>query len=69
MVQYQETLWCDGCGSEIRWKPVLKDQRHYCCINCLQGEQCSCDDSLEDHPLDGKLSSQLISRMALIYSG
>jgi len=50
MVRYRDTLWCDGCGVEIRWKPVVKDQRSYCCRRCLNGEVCDCAETLEDYP-------------------
>lgn len=50
MVRYRDTLWCDGCGVEIRWKPIVKDQRNYCCIRCLNGEVCDCAEILEDYP-------------------
>jgi hypothetical protein len=50
MVRYRDTLWCDGCGIEIRWKSIAKDQRSYCCIRCMHGEVCDCDELLEDYP-------------------
>jgi hypothetical protein len=50
MVRYRDTLWCDGCGVEIRWKPIVKDQRSYCCLKCLNGEVCNCAAILEDYP-------------------
>jgi len=48
MVRYRDTLWCDGCGVEIRWKPIIKDQHSYCCSRCLNGEVCDCAESPED---------------------
>ena len=51
MVRYHDTLWCDGCGVEIRWKPIVKDQRSYCCTRCLNGEVCDCAEVLEDYPI------------------
>lgn len=50
MVRYHDTLWCDGCGVEIRWKPVVQGQRSYCCNRCLNGEVCDCAEVLEDYP-------------------
>lgn len=49
MVRYRDTLWCDGCGVEIRWRPILKDQRSYCCQRCLNGEVCNCADVLDEY--------------------
>lgn len=48
MVRYRDTLWCDGCGVEIRWKPIIKDQRSYCCVRCSNGEVCNCEAVLEE---------------------
>jgi hypothetical protein len=50
MVRYRDTLWCDGCGIEIRWRPVAQDQRSYCCRNCLNGEMCDCAEILDEYP-------------------
>jgi len=50
MVRYRDTLWCDGCGVEIRWKPIVKDQRSYCCLRCYNGEICNCVEVLEEYP-------------------
>jgi hypothetical protein len=50
MVRYRDTLWCDGCGVEIRWKPEIKDQLSYCCWKCLRGEVCHCAEVLEEYP-------------------
>jgi hypothetical protein len=49
MVRYQDTLWCDGCGIEIRWKPVIKYDRTYCCQTCLLGEICKCEEFDDDY--------------------
>lgn len=56
MVHYHDTLWCDGCGVEICWKPIQKDQRSYCCGRCLNGEVCNCAESLEEYP--NRISNQ-----------
>ncbi len=37
MTWYDEMTWCDGCGVEITWGPVLVDRRIYCCRECSQG--------------------------------
>ncbi len=49
MVRYHDTLWCDGCGVEIYWKPSVKDQRNYCCERCLKGEVCDCAEAFEQY--------------------
>ena len=49
MVRYRDTLWCDGCGVEISWKPVVRSQHSYCCTKCLHGEVCDCGNDLEDY--------------------
>ncbi|MFN2112027.1 MAG: hypothetical protein ACK2TT_02805 [Anaerolineales bacterium] len=54
MVRYRDTLWCDGCGVEITWKPVVKGQHSYCCMKCLHGEVCDCGNDREDYLPDSK---------------
>jgi hypothetical protein len=27
----EENVWCDGCGTEITWAPVIEGKRRYCC--------------------------------------
>jgi hypothetical protein len=41
-MRYQDTLWCDGCGVEIRWRPRPDAERHYCCTACFAGQPCDC---------------------------
>jgi hypothetical protein len=36
-------IWCDECGVEITWTPVVIDHRHYCCHDCAVGLECDCD--------------------------
>jgi hypothetical protein len=43
----EKTLRCDGCGIEIRWKPVVAGRLTFCCGDCLHGRGCECQDSLE----------------------
>jgi hypothetical protein len=51
MARYQDTLWCDGCGIEIHWEPIERNQLFFCCTKCLQGEECDCgDDHEEQYP-------------------
>ncbi len=65
MVRYRDTLWCDGCGVEIRWKPIVKDQRSYCCKRCLNGEVCDCAEVLEDYPTTSSKKPALSSILQL----
>jgi hypothetical protein len=30
-------VFCDGCGVEITWVPILSDGRRYCCALCTRG--------------------------------
>ncbi len=47
MTWYDEMTWCDGCGVEITWGPVLVDRRIYCCRECSQGIPCACGERME----------------------
>lgn len=61
MVRYHDTLWCDGCGVEIHWKPFTAGRRSFCCLKCLQGEVCDCGSDLEDyHSVQKELSGAAI---------
>lgn len=42
MFDHGQTLFCDGCGAEIAWAPVMIDQRHYCCADCADDRPCTC---------------------------
>ena len=70
MVRYRDTLWCDGCGVEIRWKPLQKGRLYYCCQRCLAGEVCECEEVLEDYPQAENSSSSAASapRLSIPYS-
>lgn len=48
MVQYQKTIWCDGCGVEITWIPLIENEFHYCCLECKQGLRCECGEFREE---------------------
>jgi hypothetical protein len=47
MARVGDTCWCDGCGVEITWGPVVANHRIYCCIECQQGRPCSCGERQE----------------------
>lgn len=36
------TIWCDGCGEEIIWMPLIVSEHHYCCSDCSNGLPCKC---------------------------
>jgi hypothetical protein len=42
MSRYDDTLWCDGCGVEITWVPIIKAGQAFCCQDCCDGIPCSC---------------------------
>ncbi len=42
MVWLDHSLFCDGCGVEIDWAPVVVKQRRYCCQDCADGRDCDC---------------------------
>jgi len=56
MAWYADTLWCDGCGVEIRWIPLKKNKHVFCCQRCLIGEECDCEDFQDEYP--SNLASQ-----------
>ena len=47
MTWYDEMTWCEGCGAEITWGPVLVKGRTYCCRDCSQGILCACGERME----------------------
>ena len=65
MVRYHDTLWCDGCGVEIRWSPIHKDQRSFCCLRCLNGEVCDCAEVLEEYPANSSKQPGIPSNLPL----
>jgi hypothetical protein len=47
MMYRDDMVWCDGCGVEITWGPVVVDNRVYCCHDCSQGYACTCGERME----------------------
>lgn len=47
MTWREEMTWCDGCGVEITWGPVVIESRSYCCQDCAQGYTCNCGERME----------------------
>lgn len=58
----EEAVWCDGCGVEISWGPVVVGDRKYCCQDCAAGWPCDCGTRLEIE--DERRSSQNSSPLA-----
>ena len=56
MSRDEESIWCDGCGIEIRWRPLVVGKFVFCCTDCLHGRACDCLDRLEieDERREGK---------------
>lgn len=46
-------LFCDGCGVEITWAPILSEGRRYCCALCARGGDCGCGYAVEDEGEEG----------------
>ena len=59
MASIENTIFCDGCGVEITWSPVLvrntgpgfgllaQRPLRYCCQDCAQGLPCNCAERME----------------------
>ncbi len=47
MSRFQETIWCDHCGAEITWVPIVVGNHHFCCRDCLDGYRCECASFME----------------------
>jgi hypothetical protein len=47
MSDFDETIWCTGCGVEILFTPYVKNQQHYCCQDCALGFSCDCGQAME----------------------
>jgi hypothetical protein len=67
MTWNNETVWCDGCGVEVTWGPVVVGERIYCCQDCAQGIPCECGALMEmdDERRDlGETSAAVTGNMA-----
>ena len=54
MARYQDTVWCDNCGTEITWVPIVTGKNHYCCQECQDGYRCDCPDLMTTEE-DGRI--------------
>lgn len=43
----EKTIWCDGCGAEITWGPIVARNRIYCCEDCVHRISCDCGYRME----------------------
>jgi hypothetical protein len=60
MTRDRDTIWCDGCGVEITWVPLIIADRDYCCEDCAEGLTCGCEPpvELEDERRGGRETPQ-----------
>lgn len=42
MLADEQTVFCDGCGAEIGWVPVIVKHHRYCCSDCAEDRTCTC---------------------------
>ena len=47
MAGYGNTIWCDGCGAEILYRPYFVNENVFCCQDCALGFSCKCSRTLE----------------------
>jgi hypothetical protein len=47
MSHSENTIWCDGCGTEITWVPYVIESQEFCCQNCAYGLSCKCGETME----------------------
>jgi hypothetical protein len=53
MSRVEGVVWCDNCGVEITWAPLVQvgtvhhHLLHICCQECLEGNPCRCAERME----------------------
>ena len=47
MTAIEGTIFCNNCGVEITWAPIVVKGCHFCCHDCLNHLQCECGDRME----------------------
>ena len=47
MTGIESIFWCDNCGVEIQYRPIVIDKRIYCCRDCYVGLRCKCSERME----------------------
>lgn len=65
----EKTLRCDGCGIEIRWRPVFAGKLTFCCRDCLNRRPCECQDRLEieEERSEGKVKGGTVTSLSENY--
>jgi hypothetical protein len=48
MTRAEGTVWCNNCGVEITWAPLVMGGGDYCCEDCYHGRACQCGERLEE---------------------
>jgi hypothetical protein len=49
----EHSVFCDGCGVEITWVPIVSGGRRYCCSLCTRGGDCGCGYAVENEDEEG----------------
>jgi hypothetical protein len=47
MTRYNDTVFCDNCGTEILWAPYFYTDGEYCCRDCAERRPCRCGERME----------------------
>ena len=47
MTIIEGTIFCNNCGVEITWSPIVVKGCHFCCRDCLSQLGCECGDRME----------------------
>jgi len=56
MAKIEGVVFCDGCGTEITWSPIVlraatsslhPRASQYCCTDCAEGRPCQCGERME----------------------
>jgi TRASH domain-containing protein len=62
MARIESDVFCDGCGAEITWAPVIVNTKfrvfEYCCVDCAHDIPCNCGERM-------MLGDELRSRKAI----
>lgn len=67
MPRIEETLFCDGCGVEVTWSPVVSGSQYCCCEDCRDGLECSCGDRMELEEERGSAQSEQFTSISMYY--
>lgn len=47
MSDFEDTLWCAGCGTEIIFSPFMTNNQVFCCQDCALEIKCNCGRAME----------------------